>query len=146
MTLFSVWIILSGSIFSVNPRPLQVGHAPKGLLKENILGSSSSMLTPCSGHASLVEKTCSFSKSLSLKWTVTRPSPSFMASSTASEMRLSCPGLMIILSTTISMVCLNFLSSLISSSFTEYISPSILTLVKPSLMMRSRIFSCSPLR
>ena len=46
--------IRSGSIYCVNPSPLQVGQAPKGLLKENILGSSSSILMPCSGQASLV--------------------------------------------------------------------------------------------
>ena len=33
-------------IFSVKPNPLHVSQAPNGLLKENILGSSSSILTP----------------------------------------------------------------------------------------------------
>ncbi len=33
------------------PRPLQPGHAPYGLLKENIRGVSSSMETPQSGQA-----------------------------------------------------------------------------------------------
>ena len=39
------------SIVSMVPRPVHSGQAPKGLLKENILGVSSSMLTPQSGQA-----------------------------------------------------------------------------------------------
>ncbi len=41
----------SGSGFINTLSPEQVGQAPKGLLKENIRGSSSSILTPCSGQA-----------------------------------------------------------------------------------------------
>ena len=41
----------SGSILMNEPRPVQVGQAPKGLLNENILGFSSSMLILCSGQA-----------------------------------------------------------------------------------------------
>ena len=41
----------SGSIFIWEPRPIQVGQAPKGLLKENIRGVSSSMDTPQSSQA-----------------------------------------------------------------------------------------------
>ncbi|MNV90576.1 hypothetical protein D3C71_1849740 [compost metagenome] len=49
--LFLSGIILSGSIFKSSPNPVQSGHAPKGLLKENILGVNSSILIPQSGHA-----------------------------------------------------------------------------------------------
>ena len=42
---------MSGLIFISVPRPEQVGQAPKGLLKENIRGASSSMLMPQSGQA-----------------------------------------------------------------------------------------------
>ncbi len=41
----------SGSIFIWLPRPVQAGQAPKGLLKENIRGVSSSMDTPQSSQA-----------------------------------------------------------------------------------------------
>ena len=41
----------AGSAFSCTPRPMQVGHAPKGLLKENRRGVSSSMETPQSSQA-----------------------------------------------------------------------------------------------
>ena len=41
----------SGSSFIWEPRPVQVGQAPKGLLKENIRGDSSSMDTPQSSQA-----------------------------------------------------------------------------------------------
>ena len=43
--------IRAGSTFSWLPRPVQVGQAPKGLLKENSLGASSSMLMPQSSQA-----------------------------------------------------------------------------------------------
>ena len=43
--------IRSGSAFSWLPRPVQVGQAPKGLLKENIRGVSSSMEMPQSSQA-----------------------------------------------------------------------------------------------
>ncbi len=40
-----------GSAFIWLPRPVQVGQAPKGLLKENIRGASSSMEMPQSSQA-----------------------------------------------------------------------------------------------
>ena len=43
--------MMAGSAFSCIPRPVQVGQAPKGLLKENIRGVSSSMLMPQSSQA-----------------------------------------------------------------------------------------------
>ena len=42
---------MRGSIDRSTPSPEQVGQAPKGLLKENIRGSSSGKEIPCSGHA-----------------------------------------------------------------------------------------------
>ncbi len=44
-------IIILGSTFINTPRPVHFLQAPKGLLKENIRGVSSSTLTPCSGQA-----------------------------------------------------------------------------------------------
>ena len=41
----------AGSAFIWLPRPVQVGQAPKGELKENIRGASSSMDTPQSSQA-----------------------------------------------------------------------------------------------
>ena len=41
----------SGGMVRVTPRPEQAGQAPKGELKENIRGASSSMLMPQSGQA-----------------------------------------------------------------------------------------------
>ena len=49
--LFLSGIIKSSSIFIKYPIPVQLGHAPKGLLKENILGVNSGKLNPQSGHA-----------------------------------------------------------------------------------------------
>ena len=44
-----------GSTFSFIPIPSHSSHAPYGLLKENSLGSISSIVNPLSGHANLVE-------------------------------------------------------------------------------------------
>ena len=41
----------AGSTLSWLPRPVQVGQAPKGLLKENMRGASSSMEMPQSSQA-----------------------------------------------------------------------------------------------
>ena len=49
--LFLSGIIKSSSILIRYPSPKQSGHAPKGLLKENILGVNSSKLILQSGHA-----------------------------------------------------------------------------------------------
>ena len=38
------------------PKPSHVGHAPKGLLNENSLGSSSLIVNPHSGHEKFSEK------------------------------------------------------------------------------------------
>ena len=137
----------SGSMLCTKPSPLHSGQAPRGLLNENILGSSSSMLTPCSGHARLVLKVFSVSillpsSALVTTMTCIRPSPWVTASSQASASLLRAPSLTFILSITISMVCLNVFSSFISSSPSSFISPSTLTLVNPSRCILSSIFSC----
>ena len=44
-------MISAGSMRMKTPRPVHFGHAPAGLLNENMRGESSSMLTPCSGQA-----------------------------------------------------------------------------------------------
>ena len=41
----------AGSMRMKTPRPVHFGHAPAGLLNENMRGESSSMLMPCSGQA-----------------------------------------------------------------------------------------------
>ena len=51
MDLLSSGITSVGSTFSCMPSPVQVGQAPKGLLKENSRGASSSMDTPQSSQA-----------------------------------------------------------------------------------------------
>ena len=57
MESFLSGIISAGSMRMNTPRPVHFLQAPKGLLKENIRGVSSSMdtpqstLTPCSGQA-----------------------------------------------------------------------------------------------
>ena len=142
--LSSSLIIAFSSTFSVNPIPLQTGHAPNGLLNEKVLGSSSSIPIPWSGQASFVENILSLLSSPVPSCASTRPSPSLMASSTASEILPCCPSLITILSMTISILCLLFFSSLISSSLIWYSSPSILTLVKPSRLILSMSFSCWP--
>ena len=128
----------------MKPSPLHSGHAPSGLLNENILGSSSSMLTPCSGHARLVLKVFSSGPSPLSTITCTSPSPWAIASSHASASLLWTPSLTFILSTTISIVCLNVFSELylvlISQDPDLTVDPALC--VNPSLRILSSIFSC----
>ena len=55
MESFLFGIIRLGSTLRKMPSPVQVGHAPKGLLNENIRGDNSSIQAPCSGHAKFCE-------------------------------------------------------------------------------------------
>ena len=51
MDLLPSGMMRAGSAFNCRPRPVQVGQAPKGLLKENRRGVSSSMEIPQSSQA-----------------------------------------------------------------------------------------------
>ena len=110
-----VWsgTIASGSIKNCVPKPSQSGQAPNGLLKENNRGSISSIVKPETGHAKREENTI-FSSSSSLLSAISAtamPSVSCRAISILSAIRLPRSGLTTIRSTTTSMSCLNFLSS-----------------------------------
>ena len=63
----------SGSTTSFCPSPEHVGHAPCGLLNENVRGSISAKLMPQYGHANCSENTCSSPESASTA--SIRPSP-----------------------------------------------------------------------
>ena len=115
----------SGSTFVWEPSPEHSGHAPNGLLNENILGESSSTLMPQSGHESFCEKrTSDFSYVLSPSSPSTgtcisqsrRPSASFSAVSAESFRRDLDSSRITNLSITTSRSCFLFLSIEISSS------------------------------
>ena len=119
---------LSGIIRSMSnsilyPSPRQSGQAPKGLLKEKLLGSISSILTSQSGQEKLWLKLWIFPSMVS---TIKSPSASSSTVSMESDSLFSIPGFTIRRSTTISILCLIFLSRLISSD-NSYIFPSICT-------------------
>ncbi|MNI24817.1 hypothetical protein D3C73_784480 [compost metagenome] len=132
----------SGSTTIFIPRPSHSGHAPKGLLKENIRGASSSILKPHTGQAK-------FELNSSSSWPMisTRicPPDSFKAVSMESVSRVCTSSLMTIRSTTTSIVCFLFFSSSISS-VTSRSSPSTRTRTKPCLEMSLNRPLCSPLR
>ena len=121
------------------PIPPQASQAPKGLLNEKLLGVSSSNVMPQSGQPYLDE----YIVSLPSISTATDPSASFIAVSTESVRRLEISGLTFNLSMTTYIVCLNFLSSSISSS-NDLISPSTLTLAYPSFLSLSNKSLNSP--
>src|SRR5215204_2086508 len=132
----------SGSISCWAPSPVQRGQAPCGELKLKIRGWSSGSPTPCSGQAKRSENV---SSSPSTTSTLTRPSASASAVSTESVRRWRRSDFMESRSTTTSIVCLNFLSSVISSSRSRT-SPSTFTRVKPSPRSSSKTSLYSPLR
>ena len=97
----------SGSTSILYPRPVQVGHAPWGLLKLKVRGSSSPRLMLQWTQANCSEKS---SSSLSSTETSTTPPAILRAVSTESATRpRSALSPMTSLSTTISMVCHFFL-------------------------------------
>src|SRR5699024_9711593 len=100
-------ITKSRSTSKLVPNPSQVGHAPKGLLKENNLGSNSPMENPQIGQACF---SLNNSSSCSITSTTMFPSPSFSAVSMESLNRLVTPSFTIIRSTTTSIECFLFLS------------------------------------
>ncbi len=140
MDLFLSGMMVSISISSNTPKPVQVSQAPNGLLKENILGDSSSIDTLCSGQAYFCENSIT---SPPITSTITKPSVEFIAVSKLSAKRDSMPSLMTSLSTTISMLCFLFLSSFISSE-RSYIEPSQRTRTYPERLAFSNSFRCSP--
>ena len=140
MERFSSGIISSGSNSILYPRPAQTGQAPKGLLKEKLLGSISLMLIPQSGQAKFSENL-----KVSPPITSTSRSPSAMERivSMESVILFSIPGLTTSRSTIMEMVCLMFLSNLISSE-SSYMFPSTITLTYPALEALSKTLACSP--
>ena len=134
---FLFGIIRSSSNSILYPIPAHTGQAPKGLLKEKDLGSSSATDIPQSGQAKLSEKLSSFSPDTS---TSKRPSESFNTVSMESTRRVWISGFTTRRSTTISMLCLRFLSRVISSD-RSYMLPSTLALTKPLFLACSSTFS-----
>ena len=122
------------------PSPKHSGQAPKGLLNEKLLGSTSSMLILQSGHAKLSEK---FIISPPITSTIKSPSESAMTFSMESVSLRSTPSFTAILSTMISILCLIFFSSLISSD-KSYRFPSMRTRTYPLFFARSSTLACSP--
>jgi len=105
-------IIRSSSNSILYPSPKHSGQAPKGLLKEKLLGSTSSMLIPQSGQEKLWLK---FTGSPPEMSRIISPPDSFITVSMESARRFSIPSFTTRRSTTISMLCLMFFSSWISS-------------------------------
>ena len=99
--------------------PPQVGQAPNGLLNENSRGSISAMVKPETGQAKRDEKVMVRGASpsgASANTTSLMPSASSSAVSKESASRAAMSARTTIRSTTTSMSCLNFLSSLGTSS------------------------------
>ena len=142
MLKLSSGIISSASNSILYPSPKHSGHAPNGLLKEKLLGSISSMLIPQSGQEKLILK---FIGSPSITSTVISPSASLSVVSMESVSLFCIPSLTESLSTTISILCFLFLSSLISSD-SSYILPSTITRTYPLFFACSKSLVCSPLR
>ena len=133
-------IIRSSSNSILYPSPKHSGHAPNGLLNEKLLGSISSILIPQSGHEKL---SLNWTGSPPITSTVISPSARFSTFSMESVRRCSIPSFTTRRSTTISILCLMFLSSLISSA-SSYILPSILTRTYPLFLARSSNFTWVP--
>ena len=121
---------------------MHLGHAPWGELKEKIRGWSSGSETPCSGQANRSENVSSSPSTTSM---TTSPSASATAVSIDCQSRVRRSDFITSRSTTTSIVCLNFLSSVISSSRSRC-SPSTLTRVNPSARRCSSRSLYSPFR
>ena len=120
---FSSLTTKSGSIFGSAPKPSQCGHAPIGLLNENIRGASSCRLMPQSSHAKFWLNDII---SPSITSTHTKSPVREIAVSSESVRRCCALSRITIRSTTISISCFCvFLSSI--SSPRSYIIPSALT-------------------
>ena len=119
----------SGSISCCAPSPVQRGHAPCGELNEKMRGCSSGQRDAVIGAREVLaeEERAPRPSTRSID---TRPSASCAAVSTDCASRVRRSAFITSRSTTTSIVCLNFLSSAISSSSSRC-SPSTLTRVKP---------------
>ncbi len=119
--------ISSGSTSSRVPSPVHSGQAPNGELNENDRGSSSSIDSGCSlGQASFSENRRSRSLAFAGRSTMSsrsRPPARPRAVSTESVSRRLADGLTLSRSTTTSIECLYFLSSL-GGSASDTVSPS----------------------
>ena len=123
-------------MFNLKPIPSHSSQAPYGLLKENNLGSISSIVKPLSGHANFVENInlsvfLNFFGSVSFSYsTWINPLAKFTHVSTLSASLLPRFEFSIILSTKIEISCLTFL--LISGiSLISYNLLSILIFLNP---------------
>ena len=139
----------SGSIFCSEPSPLQVGQAPKGLLKEKSRGSTSGIVKPDTGQANFEEKMMrlgsplgSFSSAYSM---TAMPSASSSAVSKDSASLAPMSARTTMRSTTTSMSCLSFLSRVGASAISWY-SPSIFRRWKPRFRKSAISLRYSPLR
>ena len=133
-------IILFSSILRNTPKPVHLGQAPNGLLKENILGDKSSILTPWSGHEYFCENITSSPPTI---FTRMIPFESLEAVSILSESLEVISGFTTSRSTITSILCFLFFSSGIFSD-KSYTIPSALTLAKPDFLALSSTFTCSP--
>ena len=102
---------------SSTPSPSHSVHAPTGALNENNLGSISEIVKPLTGHANFSEnvKRCGF-LSFDAISNIAIPSAKSNAVRKLSARRCSKPILIIMRSTTTSILCLNFLSKVVTSS------------------------------
>ena len=125
-----------GSTFNLIPIPSHSAQAPYGLLKENNLGSISSIVKPLSGQANFDEN-ITFSFFLNLAGIVSfsystynKPFDKFRDVSILSANLFPKSEFNIILSTNISISCLTFLFNSGIPSI-SYIFPSILIFLNP---------------
>ena len=104
---------ISASLFI--PKPLQSGQHPKGELKENKRGSTLGTEKPQIGHVCLSDNNLS---SLSVRM-INKPLEKLIAVSMDSKTRERISGLIINLSTTISILCFLFFSKAGTSSIVK---------------------------
>ncbi len=128
----------SGATSSRVPSPLQALHMPRGVLNEKLCGAGK--LTPQWVRRALKARAGPFSGTARISLL-----PSVRVSSTLSAMRARSEALTVMRSTTRSMTCLSFLSSLGTSS-SLWSLPSTCTRAKPRSFSSSNSSRNSPLR
>ena len=133
--LFLSGITKSSDICNFTPNPLHSGHAPKGALKLNSLGSNSGREKSQCGHANFSDITISFELSPNTL-IITFPSLNLVAASIDSNSLVLIPSFITILSITTSISSFIFLSSVISSDRST-ISLLILALIYPCFLKSS---------